>query len=279
MTFTPDHFAYVQKFILKHSAIVIDPGKEYLVESRLSPVARANGLADIGALVDRLRTESDRNLGRLVIEAMTTNETSFFRDIHPFEALRNDVIPALIKSRAHCRRLRIWCAASSTGQEPYSIAMTLVEHFPELATWDVKIIATDLAEEILTRARDATYSQLEVNRGLPAPMLVKYFDMEGIRWRVKPQIRKLIEFRQLNLATNWVGMPKVDIVFLRNVLIYFTVETKRQILQSAQQVLAGDGILFLGTAETTLGICDKYEKATFGKAIGYRPKSATGVMS
>ncbi len=279
MTFTPEHFRFLQGYVLQHSAIVIDPGKEYLVESRLAPLAREHGLDGIGALVDQLRAGKDKRLERLVVEAMTTNETSFFRDLHPFEALRSEVLPALVKARAERRSLRIWCAASSTGQEPYSIAMTLAEHFPALATWDVKIIATDLAEDILARASEGSYSQLEVNRGLPATLLLKYFVKEGLRWRVKPQLRKTVEFRQLNLATRWVGMPAMDVVFLRNVLIYFSVETKRQILDATRQLLAKDGVLFLGTAETTLGICETYEKAVLGKAICYRPKSPAGVLS
>jgi chemotaxis protein methyltransferase CheR len=279
MTFGPDHFEFVRRLVLQQSAIVIDPGKEYLVESRLGPLARDHGFADIGGLVDAMRKGTDKRFDRDVVEAMTTNETSFFRDLHPFEALRSDVLPGLIKARADRRALRIWCAACSTGQEPFSIAMTILEHFPALANWDVKILATDLAETILARGRDASFSQLEINRGLPAPLLVKYFAKEGTRWQVKPQLRKLVEFRQLNLAAKWSGMTAVDVVFLRNVLIYFSVETKRQILGAVQQLLARDGVLFLGTAETTLGICDDYEKAVIGKAICYRPKCPEGAMS
>jgi chemotaxis protein methyltransferase CheR len=279
MTFGPDHFEFLRKFVLQHSAIVIEAGKEYLVESRLAPLARDRGFASIGTLLDSVRKGGDKHLDRVVVEAMTTNETSFFRDLHPFEALRTEVIPRLLEARAGRRALRIWCAACSTGQEPYSIGMLLLEHFPALASWDVKILATDLAEEILARGKDASFSQLEVNRGLPAPMLVKYFAKDGTRWQVKPQLRKLVEFRQLNLAAPWSGMPTMDVVFLRNVLIYFSVETKRQILGAVLQLLNRDGVLFLGTAETTLGICDDYEKAVIGKAICYRPKCREGVLS
>jgi chemotaxis protein methyltransferase CheR len=262
-------FDYICTLVRSRSAIVLEPGKEYLVQARLLPLARKQGLDDISALVERLK-RGDAALTTEVVEAMTTNETSFFRDVHPFELLRTEVVPDLLTKRAATRRLHIWSAAASTGQEAYTIAMTLREHFPQLVGWNVSILGTDLSREVLEKAREGRYAQIEVNRGLPAPMLVKYFDRAGPAWRVKPELRALVEFKQLNLMGQWPVMPSMDIVFLRNVLIYFDADTKRDILTRVQRVIAPDGYLFLGAAETTLQFEGMFERVAGARGNCYR---------
>jgi len=263
-------FDFVSSLVLKRSGIVLEPEKSYLVESRLLPVARHEGLSSIAELVSRMRASSLNGLHQKVVEAMTTNETSFFRDLNPFEALRKVVLPDLFQRCAAERRIQIWCGASSTGQEPYTIAMVLREYFAAHSDWKISIIATDLSTDVLARAREGRYSQLEVNRGLPAPLLVKYFQRQGTEWKIKDEVRKLVEFRQLNLLDSAWGIPAADIVFLRNVLIYFDVSTKKTILRKIRQVLRADGCLFLGGAETTMNLDDSFERTTFERAGCYR---------
>ncbi|MCK6448005.1 MAG: protein-glutamate O-methyltransferase CheR [Planctomycetes bacterium] len=272
MPLRPDDFQYVTKLVRDASAIVLEAGKEYLVELRLQPVAQQSGLASIEKLVERLKSEPVGSLHKRVIDAMTTNETSFFRDIHPFETLRKDVIPELMKKRAGTRTLNFWCAAASSGQEPFSTMMMLREHFPELATWKLQFIATDLSQDMLARCREGKYGQFEIGRGLPAQFLVKYFDRRGTEWQIKEEIRRAIDFRELNLVKPWGPMPTFDIVFIRNVLIYFDVPTKRDILQRIHRLLAPDGYLFLGGAETTVNICEDFESQVLGRTTCYRPK-------
>jgi chemotaxis protein methyltransferase CheR len=269
-TFTEAEFTYISHVVRTRSAIVLEPGKEYLVEARLAPLVRELGLESIGALVAKLRHPAAGPLAERVTEAMTTNETSFFRDVAPFQALRTGIIPALVKARERDRRLRIWCAASSSGQEPYSIAMTIADAFPDLGPWDVQIMATDLSSAMVERGRAGVYKALEVNRGLPAPMLVKYFTQVGIDYRLKPEIRSMVEFSELNLIGAWPALPTFDIVFLRNVLIYFDVETKRTIIGRVKRLLAPDGFFFLGAAETTMNIDDGFERVPVERAGCYR---------
>lgn len=269
-TLTTGDFDYVRTLVRQHAAIVLEPSKTYLVESRLAPVARAIGAASIGELVTRLRGGRDTQLQRRVVDAMTTNETSWYRDLAPFEALRSTVLPRLIAARRDSRALNIWSAACSSGQEPYSVAMLLREHFPQLAGWNVRIIATDISAEMLGRAAAGTYSQLEVNRGLPSAYLVKYFTRAGADWQIRDDIRAMVEFRALNLAQPWGFMPPIDVLLLRNVLIYFDVATKREILARARGVLRPDGYLFLGTAETTLSIDDAFTRVPLGATAGYQ---------
>jgi chemotaxis protein methyltransferase CheR len=263
-------FEYVRKLVHERSAIALEANKDYLVESRLLPLARQQGLASLRELVAQLRSRPYGDLHQQVVEAMTTNETSFYRDIHPFEALKRDVLPPLVAARSVTKSLNIWSGACSTGQEPYTIAMILAEHFPQLAGWNVQILASDLSQQVLDRAAKGEYSQLEVNRGLPATMLVKYFDRHGLSWSVKPSIRRQIRFFRANLIERWPPLPPLDIVFLRNVLIYFTPDTKRLILNKIRQALAPDGVLFLGGAESTLGIDDAWERVCHGKTSTYR---------
>ena len=271
MSLTTADFDYVRTFVRERSAIVLEPGKEYLVESRLKPLARTLGVDTINELIAQLRKGSV-DLQTAVVEAMTTNETSWFRDHHPFEVLRNAVIPYLIDRRSGTRTLRIWSAACSTGQEPYSLAMMLRESFPKLASWQVQIVATDLSTEVLDKAREGKYAQLEANRGLPAPMLVRWFDRDGMGWRVKPEIRAAVEFKELNLVRRWPSMQPWDLVLLRNVLIYFDPATKTDILGRVHSLLAPDGFLLLGAAETTLNTHGGFERVPYEKAGCYRPK-------
>jgi len=270
MAINPNDFDFIRKLIKERSAIILEPGKEYLVESRMWPLVNQEGLKTIEELVQKLKTQLRGPFAQKVVDAMTTNETSFFRDLHPFEALKKVVIPEMIKLRAKEKTLSLWCGASSSGQEPYTILMLLRENFPELANWKFTFIASDLSTEMLTRCREGIYSQLEVNRGLPAMLLVKYFQRENMTWRVKPEFRKQIDFRQVNLAERWPIMPKMDIVMMRNVLIYFDVQTKKQILGNIRQLLKPDGYMFLGAAETTLNLDDKFVRVQFPQAGCYK---------
>jgi chemotaxis protein methyltransferase CheR len=252
------------------SAIVLGVEKEYLIESRLLPVARNAGCASLPDLIGRLRTQPFNGLHQKVVEAMTTNETSFFRDLQPFEALKKMVLPELIARREKERKLNLWCAASSSGQEPYSVTILLREHFSILENWTLRFIASDLSMEMIERAQKGRYSQLEVNRGMPAALLVRYFQRQGMEWQVKDDLRRLIEFRQMNLMDSWTALSEVDIVFMRNVLIYFDVPTKIAILDKVHRVLRPNGYLFLGAAETTLNLNDRFERVQFDKAGCYR---------
>ncbi len=269
----PD-FEYVRRLVRERAAIVLEDGKAYLAESRLVPVAREEGFASVAELIARIRSERFGRLHRKVVEAMTTNETSFFRDVAPFEALRTVGFPELLARRATERVLHVWCAAASTGQEPYSVAMLLREHFPELATWTVRLLATDLSTEVLARARAGRFTQLEVNRGLPASCLVRYFERDGAYWVLGEEVRRMVEFRELNLAEPWPPLPPMDVVLLRNVLIYFDLDTKRAVLGRLRRVLRADGWLFLGGAETTLNVDDAFERVQVGRASAYRVRAS-----
>jgi chemotaxis protein methyltransferase CheR len=255
---TDQDFDAIRKLLHEHSAILLDSDKQYLVESRLEPVLRQLNLNSIGDLIDQLRGQSGNGLHRQVVEAMVTTESSFFRDHHPFEALRKVVIPDLINRRRDERRLHIWCAASAHGQEPYSIALLFREHFPELAGWTVSLLASDLSREVLGRAREGRYNQIEVNRGLPASLLVKYFDQLGTDWQLQPAVRSMVNFEEINLAKPWPPLPRMDLVLIRNVMIYFDVETKKNILGKLARLLRPDGYLILGGAETTINLDNSY---------------------
>ncbi len=270
MTLSQTEFNYVRRLVLSQSAIVLEEDKGYLVESRLLPMARREGFGSINLLVQKLQTEPFHNLHRLAVEAMTTNETSFFRDFNPFEALKKFVFPELIARRSGEKTINIWCAASSSGQEPYSLCMLIRENFPQLRNWKVSILATDLSTEILARGKEGRYSQIEVNRGLPAAMLIKYFQKRGCDWYLRDEIRSMVDFQILNLSNAWPALPPMDIVMIRNVLIYFGVDTKREILAKVRRVLKPDGYFFLGGAETTFSIDDSYERVQFERATCYR---------
>jgi chemotaxis protein methyltransferase CheR len=268
VSITTTSFNFVREVVRAESAIVLEPGKEYLVESRLLPLARQTGHADVDSYVKELSTRRSPAALKLVVEALTTNETSWFRDSDPFTALRQTIFPELAKARSN-RQLRVWAAACSSGQEPYSILMT-AQDTPELAGWKIDMIASDLSQEMLDRAQKGEYSQLEVNRGLPATTLVRHFERSGLSWRISPALAAQVQFRQLNLVRPFPPMGKFDVVFLRNVLIYFDLATKRDILRRVRQVMAPDGHLFLGAAEMTMGVDDAWERVPAGRSSVYK---------
>jgi chemotaxis protein methyltransferase CheR len=265
---------YVRSLVLENTAIVLERQKAYLVESRLTPLATKLGFGSLPEFVAQLRREPVNGNHRMVVDAMTTNETYFFRDVHPFEAMRTKLVPEMIATRGAQKTLRLWCAASSTGQEPYSLSILLREHFATLANWRVQILATDLSRSVLEKAKSGVFTQLEVNRGLPAMLLVKYFKREGDLWHLREDVRSRVQFQEMNLARPFPLLPRHDFVFLRNVLIYFDTETKKSILARVRRVLAPDGYLFLGSAETTLNLDPAFESITVGKTVCYRMKNA-----
>jgi chemotaxis protein methyltransferase CheR len=271
VTISQNELSYLYDFVYKRSAIVLGADKEYLVESRLGPLARERGFRSIEELIGAVRSQPTQGLSTMVVEALTTNETTFFRDQIPFDVLRREMVPALKRSRAASRALVIWSAACSTGQEAYSIAMILKEDFPELDSWAVRIIGLDLNERVLARAREGVYHASEISRGLPAGLLAKYFIQIGSDWQLQKVIRDRVEFRQMNLVEPWPTLPRADVLFLRNVLIYFDVATKKAILDRARQAMAPDGYLLLGGAETTLNVNESFERLHLDKCVAYRP--------
>lgn len=268
---TSQSFAYLQGVVLRRTGTILEHGKEYLVEARLYALSQSEGFASVEALLEGLQTEEESgDLHRRVTEAMLNYETSFFRDLYPFEAMRQTLLPAVIARREPSRRLDIWCAGISSGQEVYSLAMMLREHFPELAGWNVRLLASDISESMLERARAGEYSQVEVNRGLPARLLVRHFERIGTRWRIHGDLRRMVEIQRFNLSAPWPSVPRADFVFLRNVLLYFHPEVRRTILSRVAAVLREDGYLFLGGGETTLITDRTYEAVRVGKAVCYR---------
>ncbi len=249
MACSDSDYAYLRELVLAQSANLIDPSRNALFETRLTPIARLAGAQNLEGLVSILREDRPAHLHRAVAEAMTINETSFFRDVKPFEALRLNVLPKLIESRQHERRLRIWSAASSTGQEAYSIAMLLCEHFPELARWDVKVIGTDISRGVVEYAQRGRYRRLEVNRGLPARMLVKYFERDGDEWQVAAKVRALCQFQYANLCAALPALPVFDLVLLRNVLLYFPQQDRGCVFSDVYRQVSPQGYLVLGNAE------------------------------
>jgi chemotaxis protein methyltransferase CheR len=254
---TPLDYEFLRKLLKDRSGLDLSADKQYLVESRLIPLARKAGVSGIGELVARIKGGAEA-LTLEVVEAMTTNETFFFRDKIPFDHLREAVLPALVKARAGRRTLRIWCAASSTGQEPYSIAMC-VKEFAGLAGWRVEIVATDLSQAVLEKSKSGIFSQFEVQRGLPIQMLVKYFTQTGELWQVNADIRAMVQHRQLNLLQDFSHLGSFDVIFCRNVLIYFDQNTKAEIFERLAKVIEPDGVLALGAAESVVGISDAFK--------------------
>jgi chemotaxis protein methyltransferase CheR len=257
---TDQEFDLVRRLLREHSAVVLGADKGYLVESRLAPLIRQRNLSSVGELLAQLRDQPDNGLHRQIVEALLTSESLFFRDHHPFEALRKVVLPDLINRRRAQRRLDIWCAASASGQEPYSVALTIREHFPELVGWKIGLLASDVSREMLARAREGRFTQIEVNRGLPAALLVKYFEQHGTDWQLRPAVRTAVDFREINLARPWPSLPRMDLVLIRNVMIYFDVETKKSILERVARLLQPDGYLLLGGAESTINLNDSYRR-------------------
>ena len=255
---TPLDYDFLRKALKARSGLVLSADKQYLVESRLLPIARKAGFANLGELVAALKRGDTDALMTKVVEAMTTNETFFFRDKTPFENFRSVVLPALLGSRRASRTIRIWSAAASTGQEPYSLAMALKDVEASVAGWRIEIIATDLASEVLEKAQAGIYSQFEVQRGLPIQLLIKYFTKVGDMWRIAPEIRAMVKFKQLNLLADFSALGTFDVIFCRNVLIYFDQETKIGLLNRLSRIAAGDGYLVLGAAETVVGLTDSF---------------------
>lgn len=273
---TDQDFDYIRKILQERAAIVLEPGKQYLVESRLMPLIRSLNLGSIGELVNCLRTQPGRDLPVRVVEAMVTTETSFFRDHQPFETLRKHVLPDLIEKRHTERSLSIWSAACATGQEPYSIAMLIRTYFPELAGWDVSILASDVSRDALARAAQGRFNQVEANRGMSAALLVKYFDQHGTSWQLRPEIASMVRFQQINLALPWPALPRFDLVLMRNVMIYFDVPTKKDILARVGRLLRPDGYLLLGGAETTINLDESYRRVEHWKS-GFYQRVAAGI--
>jgi len=267
---TSGEFSYIRDLLQNHGGLLLEEGKEYLAESRLQPLAQLEGFRSITEMIASLRVKEGDGLRRQVIEAMTTNETSFFRDFPAFKALGSHVIPDLIRKRAERKRLSIWSAACSSGQEPYSIAMLLRDQFPQIADWSNTILASDLSEAMLARARSARYNQIEINRGLPAALLVNHFVRRGLEWEIGFELRSAVEFKRINLSEPWPALPPVDLVMLRNVLIYLSAGTRTSVLERVRHVLKADGYLFLGGTETTYGIDDAFERVELGGAAFYR---------
>ncbi len=257
---TESAFSTFQQLLRSRAGFVLEDDKMYLVEMRLAPVLRRLGLASFDQLAAALRGDRGSATERMVIEALLNGETTFFRDIACFNSLEKTIIPEIVRRRAGARRIRIWCAASSTGQEPYSVAMMLASSFPELDGWDVRILATDYSEHHLERARAGRYSQLEVNRGLPARMLVKHFVQDGKEWIVRPDIRRRVEFAPMNLVGDWAVTEQVDLMMLRNVMIYWDQATQRAVLERIKAVIGRTGFLVLGGAETTYFLAPGYDR-------------------
>ena len=254
----PDEFEYLARILKERSGLIVTPDKGYLLESRLTPVAKARGLATLSDIVSKLRT-NDEALARDVTEAMTTNESFFFRDDKPFTQFKEMVLPHIMQARAQKKSFRIWSAACSSGQEAYSLAMILKEEQAKLAGWHIEIVGTDISVEMLDKAKAGLYSQFEVQRGLPITLLVKYFKKKDESWQIDPAIRGMVQFKEWNLLRDLKALGQFDIVFCRNVLIYFDQPTKAKVLESISKQMPADGMLYLGGAETVLGISDKFK--------------------
>jgi len=256
---TPADFKLLADLVKVKSGLVLNQEKAYLLESRLAPLARARSLKDMDSLVAELRSKKDPKLETEIIEAMTTNESLFFRDTKPFDLFRDVVLPSIMHERRASKTIRIWSAACSSGQEPYSLGMLLKEAGAKLAGWRIEIVATDLSVDILDKAESGVFSQFEVQRGLPITMLVKYFKQEGDKWVISNSIRSMVQFQQFNLLDSMDSLGVFDIVFCRNVLIYFDKDTKGDVLSRMSNIMRPHSVLYLGGAETVIGITDKFQ--------------------
>ena len=275
MACTEGDYEYLRDLVLTESANVIEPSRNALFETRLTPIAQLAGAKNLEGLVDMLRVDRALHLHRAVAEAMTINETSFFRDIRPFETLRKHILPRLIEARQGERRLRSWSAASSTGQEAYTLAMLVCEHFPELARWDVKVIGTDLSRNVIEYAGRGRYRRMEVNRGLPARMLVKYFERDGEEWQVSAKLRSMCEFGYANLCAPLPELPVFDLVLLRNVLLYFPQGDRSCVFSDVYKQTAADGYLLLGNAEQAEDSTNLFTVEFTEDCYFYRPTAAS----
>jgi chemotaxis protein methyltransferase CheR len=264
----PD-YDYLRRVLKERSGLDLSADKQYLLESRLIPLSRKCGLPGIGELVQKMKGGS-AEITSQVVEAMTTNETFFFRDKTPFDHFRDAIMPELLRVRAGRRSVRIWCAAGSTGQEPYSLAMCLKEMGAALAGWRLEILATDLSQDVLEKSKAGIYSQFEVQRGLPIQFLVKYFTQSGDTWQVKPELRAMVQHRQLNLLHDFSQLGIFDVIFCRNVLIYFDQDTKASVFRRLAKATESDGFLVLGAAETVVGLCEAFRSHSERHGL-YRP--------
>ncbi|MHC2433989.1 CheR family methyltransferase [Bradyrhizobium sp. USDA 4451] len=274
---TPPDYEYLRKLLKDHSGLDLSADKQYLIESRLLPLARKSGLSGIPDLVAKIRAGSSTHTVQ-VVEAMTTNETFFFRDKVPFDHFRDTIMPDVLKARAARRSVRIWCAAGSTGQEPYSLAMCLKEMGAALAGWRVEIIATDLSQEVLEKSKAGIYSQFEVQRGLPIQLLVKYFKQSGELWQINAELRSMVQHRQLNLLHDFSQLGTFDVIFCRNVLIYFDQDTKINIFNRLARQMEADGFLVLGAAETVVGLTDTFKPIPERRGL-YRPSGVPPALA
>ncbi|MFK7917169.1 MAG: protein-glutamate O-methyltransferase CheR [Ilumatobacter sp.] len=271
---SPDDSAVLREIVRQDSSIVLDASKDYLLENRLGPIMKAHEVTSFTDLAAQVRRTPGSPLRSAVVQAMTTNETSFFRDVHPWETMRTDLLPQLIETQASQRHLTFVCAACSSGQEPYTIAMLLHEYFPQIAaSWRIRIMANDLSNEMVERTKAGVFSQIEVGRGMPAALLAKYFTRKGMKWEARSDLRSMIQATPGNLAQGaaWDALPFVDAVFLRNVLIYFAQDTKTSILRHAHARLKPTGFLMLGSSETTIGVDNQFEREQVGRTVVYRP--------
>lgn len=274
----PAEYDYLRQFLKSRSGLVLSNEKQYLIESRLLPVARKAGLQSIAALVAKLKEPRETALAEAVVEAMTTNESFFYRDKTPFEHFTQMMMPEMLKARAASKKIRIWCAAASTGQEPYTLAMCLKEMERQLVGWRIEILGTDISNEVLDRARAGTYTQFEVQRGLPIQLLLKYFTQQGESWTISPELRAMVQWRKFNLLDSFASFGQFDIVFCRNVLIYFDQPTKVDILGRISKVMAPDGYLVLGAAETVVGLTDAFKPAPDRRGL-YVPAAAAAAQA
>ena len=270
---TPEDFDFLRRLLKERSGLVLAAEKQYLAESRLLPVARKHAMSTLTELVAALKAGNPVALAAEVVEAMTTNETFFFRDKVPFDHFRDTIMPALIESRARDKRIRIWCSAAATGQEPYSLAMTLKGMGAQLAGYKVSILATDICAGVLEKAQAGIYSQFEVQRGLPIQMLVKYFVQNGETWAISPEIKAMVQYRPLNLLAEFAHLGTFDVVFCRNVLIYFDQPTKINVLERCARILEPDGFLILGAAETVVGLTEAFKPSSDRRGL-YTPNHA-----
>ncbi len=276
MSLTNMDFEFVRQIVRDHTGVLLDGWKTNLVETRLGAIARSEGLSTIADLITVLRSRATARLQTQVVEALLTTETSFFRDVRPFEALRQFIIPDLIAQRQGQRRLAIWSAGCASGQEIYSVAMLIREHFPSLLDWSLRLIGTDVSSAMVARAAKARYTELEINRGLPAAALVKYFEQDRLEWNLKLEVKAMVELLQMNLAASWQGLPRMDVILLRNVLVYFDLERKREILGKVRTQLNPDGFLLLGGAESTVNLDDGFQPTYFGSTVVYRLRERVG---
>jgi len=271
MACTDSDYAYLREVVMSQSANMIDPSRNALFDTKLTSIAKMAGALNLEDFVHLLRSDRPAHLHRAVAEAMTINETSFFRDVKPFDLLRETILPQLIEARRRERRLRIWSAASSTGQEAYSLAMLIAEHLPVVASWDVKIVGTDISRQVVEYARAGRYRRLEVNRGLPARMLLKYLTRDEDEWEVHPRIRSMCEFRCENLCTLSPTLPTFDLVLLRNALLYFSQGDRTTVFREVHRHIAPDGYLLLGNAEQAEESTDLFSVEFSSSSYFYRP--------